>query len=91
MLVNRADCEFIDNGNCQEFFVSGLQDVEVMGSVSRLIWYVLRRSPGGAIYREACFSCIIPNEVITQALAIMAKADGTVAISAATQASKLMM
>lgn len=92
MSASRGDIEFVDNANAPEFFANGCCELQPMGSVSRLIFYVLRRSPGGLPYKETCFSCIIPNEAINEIISTIAhKADAETLLSVAAQTAKLMM
>jgi hypothetical protein len=62
--MHTRELEFIDNGNAPEFFVTALHDALVMGGVTRFTYVVVRRSPGGILYREHCFSFVMPNEGI---------------------------
>lgn len=83
--------QFIDNGTMPEFFVSGLQEVEVMGAVSRFALFVLRRTPRGVLYREACFSFVMPNQAVGPAIALaVLKTQGAVDIPAIAGVAKLM-
>ena|SRR6185369_1789974 len=72
----RKDFEFIDNGNAPEFFANGLHEVEVMGSVSRFVLFVLKRSAGGVFYREPCLTWVLPNEAIAPAVMLTVERTG---------------
>lgn len=73
MQASDRTAEFVDNGNAPEFFANGLHDVEVMGPVSRFVLFVVRRTPGGVLYREPSFTCVMPNEAIGPAIALTIK------------------
>lgn len=84
-----GDVEFIDTGNAPEFFANGLHDIEVMGPVSRFVLFVTKRSAGGVLYREPCFTCIMPNEAIGPAIALtVRKAGSSIIVPAATAAAR---
>lgn len=68
--------KFVDNGSAPEFFTSGLHDIEVMGSVTRFIFYLLKRASDGTFFREPTFSYIIPNECIGPAIALAIRKAG---------------
>lgn len=76
VMKNTLELEFIDNGNAPDFFCNGLQSVLVMGSVTRFIHYVIRSTPGGVLYRETCFTCIMPNEAIAPAVTLALTSTG---------------
>lgn len=86
MLEGEKTEEFIDNGSAPEFFTNGLQDVEVMGGNSRFVLFVIKRTAGGVLYREPCFTCIMPNEAIGPAIALTLRKCGTSIIVPAAQA-----
>lgn len=80
--------EFIDNGSAPEFFTNGLHDIEIMGPVSRFVLFVVKRTPGGLLFREPCFTCIMPNEAIGPAIAMtVTKLGAAIAIPAAAAAA----
>lgn len=79
--------EFIDTGNVPEFFANGLHDIEVMGPVSRFVLFVIRKTPGGVMFREPAFTCVMPNDAIGPAIALTVKKAGSaIIIPAATGA-----
>jgi hypothetical protein len=90
-MLNEGDreTEFVDAGNAPEFFANGLHDVEVIGSVSRFVLFVVKRSPAGVLYREPSFTCIMPNDGIGPAIALtLRKAGGSIIVPAAFATAK---
>jgi len=75
MLLRTSDGPaFIDPGNAPEFFANGLHRVEVMGAVTRFVLFIVKRTPAGREILEPPFTCIMPNEAIGPAIALIIKA-----------------
>ena len=60
--------DFVDNGNAPEFFANELHEIDVMGSVCRFVHAVYRRTPGGLLYKEPVFTCVMPISQVGAAI-----------------------
>lgn len=67
---DQSEQRFIESGTAPEFFVTGLHNVEVMGTNCRFVLYVERRLEDGQIIREAPFTCIMPIDAVAPAIAL---------------------
>lgn len=67
---------FVDTGPAPEFFASGLHDVELIGSVARLLLYTLRHA-GEELIGEPALSVIIPVEALGPGVALTVQRCGS--------------
>jgi hypothetical protein len=62
---------FVDTGTGPEFFISGLHEVQVMGSVARFVFYVLKPGPNGEQFADSPLTFIMPVDAIGPEIALI--------------------
>jgi hypothetical protein len=82
---------FVDNGSAPEFFTSGLHDVEIMGSVARFVFYVLKPGNDGQTLAEPPFTFIVPTDAIGPGVALTIKRCSGLLLPVIAQAGRCLM
>jgi hypothetical protein len=55
---------FVDVGNAPEVLAKGAHEVQIMGSISRIVFYTERRSAQGETFHEPPVSVVVPRDAL---------------------------